>query len=519
MSNRYSNRLFVLIKSLNQAEKRYFRLWEQKNGASSTKYFKLFEEIEKQPEFDDMKLLERIPEIKSAQLSNLKAHLYRRLLQSLRQFEQDKTDEIQLRELIDYVQVLYNRGLYWQCEDIVAKTHKKIEKSGHLELKLELLKWEKLVLKRTLGQSYQQKIKRIVSEVADTNKKINLINKITNLAVELNAIYLKWGYIRNDQQFKEVISLFNRKLPKYQEENLSLYEHLSLYRLLTNYYNFLEEHEHARHYALKWLQLYDDHPEMKVSQMDDYLQALNQIMIIEYKRFAYKDFMKHRRRLRAIGRQYHKHKNLNIRLRIEKYIYVHEFNRIFMLGDFQIGVRLLSKIGEDLDAFIDRSDEHSRVVLYYKIACLYVGNSQFSEALEWLNRIQDETQEDLREDVLSFARILSLICHYELGHTEVLEYFIRSTFRFLMKKGDVNQYQKYILAFLRKLAAGFKEDDLIPEFNRLLRKLRPLQEARYEKRAFIYFDIISWLESKIANRKVREVIQEKAHKKLYSSVV
>jgi len=514
MSNRHSDQLFVLIKSLKQTEKRYFNLWVQKNGESNTKYFELFERIAKQDSFDDEAILRKSDSIKARQLSNLKAHLYKRLLQALRQFEQEKTEEIQLREQIDYVQVLYNRGLYRQGENMITKAHKKIEKSGHLELKLELLKWEKLVLRRTLGQSYQQKVQRILKEVADTNEKINLINRVTNLAVELNAIYLKWGYIRNDKQLRSVVKLFNRQLPKYNEAELSLYEKLNLYRTLANYYSFLEETEEANLYASKWLKLYDKNPDLVMSQMDDYLQAINQLMIVQYKMYAYDAFMQNSRRLRDIGRQHRKHKNLNIRNRIEKYIYVHEFNRIFMLGDFDIGVRLLSKIGDDLEAFIERSDEHSRVILYYKIACLYVGNSQYSEALEWLNRVQDETQEDLREDVLSFARILSLIAHYELGNTEVMEYYIRSTYRFLLKKGDLNQYQKYILAFLRKLASGFKQEDLLPEFKLLLAKLKPLQEIRYEQRAFIYFDIISWLESKLENTQVGEVIREKALRKI-----
>jgi RNase P/RNase MRP subunit POP5 len=41
-----------------------------------------------------------------------------------------------------------------------------------------------------------------------------------------------------------------------------------------------------------------------------------------------------------------------------------------------------------------------------------------------------------------------------------------------------------------------------------------LESNPYEKRAFVYFDIISWLESKIERRTVQEVIQEKARKRL-----
>jgi hypothetical protein len=32
----------------------------------------------------------------------------------------------------------------------------------------------------------------------------------------------------------------------------------------------------------------------------------------------------------------------------------------------------------------------------------------------------------------------------------------------------------------------------------------------YEKRAFLYLDIISWLESKIENRRISDIMREKA---------
>jgi RNase P/RNase MRP subunit POP5 len=40
-----------------------------------------------------------------------------------------------------------------------------------------------------------------------------------------------------------------------------------------------------------------------------------------------------------------------------------------------------------------------------------------------------------------------------------------------------------------------------------------LVNSAYEKRAFIYFDIISWLESKIEKRPVQDIIQQKANEK------
>jgi len=46
-------------------------------------------------------------------------------------------------------------------------------------------------------------------------------------------------------------------------------------------------------------------------------------------------------------------------------------------------------------------------------------------------------------------------------------------------------------------------------FTDLLEALKPLEKNKLESRAFMYLDIISWLESKIQGKEVQAVIQEK----------
>ena len=46
-------------------------------------------------------------------------------------------------------------------------------------------------------------------------------------------------------------------------------------------------------------------------------------------------------------------------------------------------------------------------------------------------------------------------------------------------------------------------------FAELKTQLLPLKDSRFEGRAFYYFDIISWLESKIEKKPVEEIVQRK----------
>jgi len=144
---------------------------------------------------------------------------------------------------------------------------------------------------------------------------------------------------------------------------------------------------------------------------------------------------------------------------------------------------------------------------------MYFGAADYQKVVFWLNKIINMKDVDLRSDIHSFARILNLISHYELGNIDLIDYYIRSTYRFLIKKNDLHLFQKIIMKFLRKLSS-ITQDQLTDAFKELREQLLPLNEKFYERRPFIYFDIISWLESRIENRPIQDIIQEKVQRKI-----
>jgi hypothetical protein len=52
------------------------------------------------------------------------------------------------------------------------------------------------------------------------------------------------------------------------------------------------------------------------------------------------------------------------------------------------------------------------------------------------------------------------------------------------------------------------------EFKKLHSQLIELEKRPFENRAFLYLDVISWLESKIENRPIGDIIREKFRKNL-----
>lgn len=515
MSKAKSDQLFNLIKALSKGEKRFFKLYASRlNNSSDKKFIILFDAIEKQKVYNEDKILVKEKGLNPLQFSNLKAHLYYQLLKSTKLCNSSNLENIKITELLDYARILYNKCLYKECVKMIDKAKSMAKENDRSVLLLEILELEKLVIPKTLESGNDQRVNQLIETTNQVAASIKNINIFSNLSLKLNSYYVQTGFIRSKKDLEKVSYFFNSSLPNYNEKDLSFHEKLYLYNSFVGYYFFIQDFHRGYVYANKWVALFEQQPEMKRHKLELYIKALNSLLAVQNKLYKYKEFSETQKQLIAIKRDKSLILTENINLNLFKAIYVHEINRHFMLGEFKSGTRIVAALENELNKFIPKLDKHSVLLLYYKIACLYLGSGNYKIAIKWLNKIYNEKEIHLREDIYSFARILLLVCHFELGNDYLVESNIRSTYRYLTKKGVLSQYKKYILNFLRDLFVDPSDRNLKKQFISLRKQMLSLEKNNFEKRAFMYFDIISWLESKIDNRAVQDVVKEKAIKKI-----
>ena len=78
----------------------------------------------------------------------------------------------------------------------------------------------------------------------------------------------------------------------------------------------------------------------------------------------------------------------------------------------------------------------------------------------------------------------------------------------MAKMQNLSLVEEEMFKFLRK-SFYLSARKLQPEFEKLLDTIRQLEKSKFETRAFAYLDIISWLESKVNDKPVYEIIREK----------
>ena len=90
-----------------------------------------------------------------------------------------------------------------------------------------------------------------------------------------------------------------------------------------------------------------------------------------------------------------------------------------------------------------------------------------------------------------------------------LERQFRETYKFLLKMENLQAVQKEFIVSIKALGDVYP-NEVKREFKKIHTRLQKFEEHPYEKRAFLYLDILSWLESKIENTTIGEIIRKKA---------
>ena len=74
---------------------------------------------------------------------------------------------------------------------------------------------------------------------------------------------------------------------------------------------------------------------------------------------------------------------------------------------------------------------------------------------------------------------------------------------------DLHEVQKAMIRFVKGLGEIYPHE-LKTAFKSLYNELKEYENDPYERRSFLYLDILSWLESKIKNVPIANIIREKA---------
>ena len=499
--------VFDLVRSMSKAEKRNFKLYAARlSGNREAKFVALFDCMDSMEEYDEARVLQRCP-VKKEQLPNMKAHLYKQILVSIRLLDVQSTVPMQLREQIDFARILYDKGLYRQSVKLLEKAKDQALFYEQHTAALDIIEFQKKIDTPKVGRSVRSRADSNGRQVGELCDKIANIGKLSNTGIQLYNLYLRLGYARTQKDLDLIEQVFGPVLEKYDEAELSFLEKVHFYQSQV-WYNYIRHDMLTCYkYVCRWLALFDRVPHMKTLMYDSYLKGYSRLLdglflLRSYGRFV-RTLSSFEEEFDAIGNV-----NDNARMISLQILHLNRINLHFWEGTFSEGVKMIPDVERYLAQYEAHLDIYHRMVIYYKIACLYFGNDDYRNCMHYLSRVISTRDPQIRRDLQCYARILNLICSYEAGIDYNLDYQVRSVYQFLVRMNDMQQVQKEMMAFLKRLNSMY-ESTFKDELRQLYDRLKPFEHHPYERRTFYYLDVLSWLESKIKGIPVAEIIRRR----------
>jgi hypothetical protein len=503
--------LFILVKSLSKSEKRQFKLYVGRLGGNTeANFISLFNLLDKVSAFNDDLILKKT-NIKKQQISNTKAHLYKQILVSLRLNPVHHNVRSQIREQFDFASILYSNRLYQQSLKLLDKAKELALNNGENNLAYEIVEFEKVIESQYITRSLSNRADELSKQAKELSLRNVRISKLSNLSLQLYSLLLKEGYVKSDVDSKKVKIYFEKRLPSFKLSDLGFKEKLFLYKAYLWHSLIMQDFVLSYKYSQKWVDLFEENPEMKIQNPVFYLKGVNYLLESLY-------LIKHKTKFNEVLENLNfdiQNKNIAINENTNTLTFLYysqnKLNLYFLEGRFHKGIRFVSKLLNEIKKYETKIDAHHIMVFYYKIACMYFGAAKNEKCIFYLEKIINNKDLKMREDLLCFARVLNLVAHYDAGLDFDIDKLIVSTYKFLIKMNDLFEVQRKMISFLKNLGSIYPQD-LQKEFVKLHKELSKFENHPYEKRSFLYLDILSWLESKMQNVPIEDIIKQKAQK-------
>lgn len=508
------NDLFQLISSLTPTEKAYFKKFSGRHYKNNNTFRKLFDGIEsfsKDSAYTDKQIKERYSNEKFVkQLGVTKIYLYNNILKSLNLYYSEDNIEIKLSMMINNAVILYRRGLYSQALKITNKAKELAERNDKPVKLLEAIRTERLALRvntplnevsEVLMKNYDEE-----QEVLDKMKNISEYRKLYDrMVIHATAKGIE-GVTEPGNTMNKLLS--NRLLKNYK--NAKYFQSRVIYLLMHCFINNLSgKTKTAYSYGIDCLELFGDSKENKQASAYEYILIMQELIHISNAEGRISDAQYYFSRLQNEQDKLLEDSPPKIRnfLKVRTLMGIMNINSAY--GKNEKNLEVISQLIEITRLNESSSFRDEIIVTDFIASSVYFANSMFDNSLHHINRIFNSKAFELREDIQVSCRIINLMVHYELGNMGSLEYYIRSTYRYLKKRKKPSSFEKLVFEFLKKGNRVSEEKELKELFKETRLKLKNAEDT--EPGLLHVIDLDAWLEGKITGKAYIDIINKKGY--------
>ena len=504
---KYSDDLFQLIHALSKNEKGYFKKYAAKHVLhGQNNYILLFDSIEAQKNYDEEKLKHVFR--KKTFINHLpseKNYLYWMIIRCLNEYHSEISAEARLKDLLHTLEILYDKGLFKQCDKILQKAKQLAIEFEKPLIELELHDWESRIC-ITLGD-----FERLSNHLKQNDKRksvlmegIKTTMKLRQMEEKMLVLSKRIGFPRDKNEKQQYQKIVNHELLQNEDAINTFRDRFHYHTIFNIYWEVMGDQQKTYQHRKKLIDHAERFPKLLKDEQVRYVIAMNNLLNSQDELRKHDDFKVDLQKLRSINSR-----SPNIQARIFAYSYNLELTQLQIAGEFQKSILRFPEVEEGIKKFRSVLHKEFLVAFHYQFFYAHFAVGDYSKALRWMNQLIDHDSIKVRQEIYFFSRIMVLIIHYELKNVELLAYHIRSTYRFFLKRKRLFKFETIMLTFIKESAKFDTQKEFREGFEKLKLQLEKLKKDPYEAQVLSFFDLITWLESKITKRSFAQIVKEK----------
>lgn len=500
-----SQDLSLLINSMSKTEKRYFKKFSELHGKVGNKYLMLFDAISKQKTFDEEALKKQFKgEAFLKQFPVAKNYLYSRILDALEFYHRDSSTHSSVRRNIYRAELLQKKGLYDQSMKTLQRARKEANELDLFHALLEIqTQWE---FNAYLEKYDLPNLEKLIEETAKTSALLSDTIVCRSLSLQMVNLYNHYYRTRNKKILEQAEELMKSPYFKKVEEIKTFSGKLRIYEAKFFFWYAKGNLDAACIEGEKAAALCLSSPAQMKNNIKLYMVLLSNLFYLRSEQKKYTEAFEYLKKLVEISGHARTYSLL------AKYFYLYNnamLHYLYHTGKLKELEKKLSYVIHELALHESELSNYEKIALLTNISIsfFYLGN--LKQSIHYMNILRNEYDMSVNPEAQYFLNIFYLIAHFDSGHHEILPYLVQSFNRFLKKKSYISKVETVMVDLLKKMPQPDKGKNLTEAFNNMKNEIENIPKEKIHYYIFKYFDIVSWLESKIKNKSFQEIIKEK----------
>lgn len=421
-SSRYMDDLFQLIKSLTEAERKFFRQYASLYHTESN-YLRLFDFIDGLADYSDEQVKQAFRGEKFInQLSVSKNYLNEVILRTFRLSAEGGSPDTDLQIMLMDVRFLMQKKCLSQVKKLLKRLHKLAEQQENFLILLQVYALERNLLTEFRFEAREQiTFDSIAAEEAQTLVKLQNVNTLYHLYCKAKVFITTTRFTLNNAADLQAFNTIFAE-PELQDANLALSVRAKHWFHSAWHFKhvFYAEAQEDLQNCLAHKQLFESTPLFAESRPLSHLTVINNILEAYRATNNLDAAVDALNQLSAV--------RVSVRRDVEaKTIYVAHHEMWIALRK-QAYAQAFDTAVEELDR-LERSalaKKDSVIYQYMLIAIVCITSGKWQHAAQAINALLSIPKSGIREDILEHARILQLIILMETGQYDVASGLLRN---------------------------------------------------------------------------------------------